>query len=320
MIRFLEQSAVVRHTERFFTLRKLEQQAGRSLAEAAADVGDSLIQIKDELAREGTQTWTEWLAHQAEHAREQGLEPIAERRAREYMALARFRIATGERFALFLHIDPACLFPILSLPAEQVGNLLENGVKTSTGLPSRSLDPSRAGEGTAKAGATKPLETATRAEVRAAVAELKGTSTGAAAPVKAATQTRADKLAAIKKQIAALGDLSDAERDELLAVCGVPAENASENTQPTGATAPVPTVQAYSGRLGPITLQGGRFVLGTRDRTTLANDAIAAIDAARQKALMVPAGTGTLKAGHKTSATSAVELLRKAVLGWPAWR
>jgi hypothetical protein len=61
-------------------------------------------------------------------------------------------------------------------------------------------------------------------------------------------------------------------------------------------------------------------VLGSRDRTTLANDAIAAIDAARQKALLAPAGAGPLKAGHKTSAAGAVELLRKAVLGWPAWR
>ena len=65
---------------------------------------------------------------------------------------------------------------------------------------------------------------------------------------------------------------------------------------------------------------GGQLTIGSIDRTALADDAIASIVQVRQKALAVPKGTGTLTLGRKKAATDAVEMLRLAVLDWPAWR
>ncbi len=292
MIRSL-QTSVGLYTDRFFSRRRIEQAAGRSLADAAADVGETLIQIRAELPEEAA--WLDWVAAQGERARAEGLEVLDDRRAREHMALARFRTRLGERFTRFLKMSPACLFPILGLEDPELAILLAKGVTT-------------------RSGAAAPLEGATRDEVRAAVATLKG------GPVPAkATPTRAEQFQLLLKQIEALGALTDAEKKELAERAKIDVDPPGEvaTSDESGAAAPVPT---YRGLLGPVTLQGGRPVLGTLDRTALADDAIASIREATSKCAMVKnVGTGALAGGRKTTAKGAAEALRLTVLGWPAW-
>lgn len=311
MIRLLHQVSVEQHTDRYFTLRHMEREAGASLADAIADVGDQLLQIQGDLPL--NQPFVLWLAQQNDRAREEGLDPISDRRAREYMALAKFRMRMGERFALFLHIDPACLYPILGLAEGEIEQLLKNGVTTENG-------------------AAAPLETASRDEIRAAVASMKGSPKAPAVP------TRAEQLQKLLKAIDSLGPLTEEEKRQVAAHAAIstaevdqadaPAPRSSMEGVASGAAAPLhqdpmseagaAPPQVFTGQMGTVTMLGGRPVLGSLDRTALADDAVAAIQQATAKCAMVKNGSGTLAAGRKTKARSAVETLRLAVLGWPA--
>ncbi len=283
MITFLK-TAVAQHTERFFSLRRLEVEAARTLADAVADVGDQLNQIQADLAADADgPTWTAWLESQRDRAVAEGLPAMSERTARDYMALARFRTVIGVRFPELMHLDPACLYPIIRLPEEEIARLVQEGIELPTGERS-------------------PVAAATSRQIKSAVKKT------ASAP--APTPSRAETFRKAMEMLKSLGGLTEAEQAEVAEL--VPAK------EPEPAPAPEAPVQAYTGLLGPVTLQGGRLVLGAVDRTALADDAIAAIRAAEAKCAKVGQGSGTLAAGRKTTARTAVEALRVTVLKWPA--
>jgi hypothetical protein len=45
-----------------------------------------------------------------------GIEPVTDRTARNYMALARFRATSGKRFPELMTLSISCLYPVLTLP------------------------------------------------------------------------------------------------------------------------------------------------------------------------------------------------------------
>ena len=196
-------SAIASHTDRFFDLRRLEVAAGRTFSGAQADVGDSLIQIYEELG--GGIKWTHWVAEQAERARSEKLPTLEERTARDYMALAKLRRRLGERYLFLMHLDPACLYPIATLPDAEIAKLADEGID---GVP---------------------IEEATSRQIRAAAAHLRGHETATAA------STREQTLAKALQMIASLGELSDDEKARFQAV--VPCDELGERS-PSSADAP----------------------------------------------------------------------------------
>ena len=184
------------HTERFFTLRLIERQAGKALAEAKASVGEELIQIRMDLGSD-EEAWPRWLEEQARRSVEIGLEPLTDRTARNYMALARFRTTAGKRFPDLMSMSVACLYPVVTLADRDLADLAENGVPLQDG-------------------SRRPLSEATARDLKRAASAIRAASKPPATPV--------DPFEKAMEAVKALGPLTDAQRAQLAEVLGITCE------------------------------------------------------------------------------------------------
>jgi hypothetical protein len=286
-------------TDRLFSLLTLERKAAAALSHLMADIGDQLIQIHDEILADGG-AWRDWLALAAREAAARGLHPLSERTAAQYMALARFRRTSGERFPLFMHLDVACLYPVLTLPDPVLEEFQSKGIPTP-------------------GGERVPLADATARQVAWAASEARGPRPAgparpAAPPCPTPPATRDGKFALALKLLDECGELTDGERSLLLDRMA-PAE---AQITPAAPAAPGSPVSAYA-LFGPVSVLNGRVAIGgTPSRTELADSAIAGIKASIDIARRVESGTGKLAVGRKTLAKTLSQQLWLALVKWPA--
>jgi hypothetical protein len=220
-------TAVDQHTERFFTLRRIEGEAAEALAHAMADTGDQLLQIGSEISNKGEKGWQIWLARQAREARIRGLEPITDRTSRNYMSLARFRATAGKRFPELMHLSVACLYPILTLPERDLADIAANGV------PMRD-------------GTRKPLADATARDLKLAASDLRATTKGVAPHAEPT-----DPFEKAMKLLQGL-ELTDAQRAKLAEVIGLQPAPPAPLTPPEPRSLPKDLLDVEKAPVAPV--------------------------------------------------------------------
>lgn len=289
-------ASIATKTDEFFALRKKELAAAKTLAGRMAAVGRKLIEIKDALDRGPDKTaWMEWLKSQAARARREDLPAMSDRTARNYMALARFAQDFGNRLPIFLHLEPACLYPLLTLGEDDLAELANRGVPTNSGD-------------------RVPLATASKRQIEWAAKSIRdgrrppAPSGGKIAPSRVTWEAVLAYLAATPITVEQAAELADAMT--------IVEDGAGDDGQPD---APPNPVARWAMLPGVILAAGRAIVPPGLTRTAAALNVITAMGHVMRMSDLVRPARGKLQKGVKTEAKTTWQKVWKGVVGWPAY-